>query len=381
MKIIIETSKLNDIIDISSRFVAKNATLPILQNIYLKASIDNLVIRATDMEKYIEIEAPCEIKLEWAITINAKMFSDIIKTIEDGQIEITVDPQTNIMSIKSQKDSFEINWISANEYVALPDVPQENKITLDTQSLSDGIEKVEYSVTEKNFSPVLTGILMKSKEEDWHKKLVFVGTDSFRLTEYKTNSSIQWDDFSLIIPKMSIIDIKKISDFAQEKNSENLTVKYSSNLVAFEFEINDMKILATSLLIQGNFPDYEREEIMPKNFNTKIIINKDDCEKAIKKIWILTRDINNYIELAIDNWEAIVSSGKTDKWTWQTNIPVLIEWDSVSFGINGRYITDFIRTMESEEIVFNVVDNQKPIILQNKNDTNYNCVIRPLLNW
>jgi len=83
---------------------------------------------------------------------------------------------------------------------------------------------------------------------------------------------------------MSIIDIKIISDFAQEKNSENLTVKYSSNLVAFEFEINDMKILATSLLIQGNFPDYEREEIMPKNFNTKIIINKDDCEKAIKKI-------------------------------------------------------------------------------------------------
>ncbi|MCK9466920.1 MAG: DNA polymerase III subunit beta [Candidatus Absconditabacterales bacterium] len=380
MKITINTTKLNDIVDISSRFVAKNATLPILQNIYLKASIDNLIVRATDMEKYIEIETPCDIKLEGAITINAKMFSDIIKTIEDGQIEITVDPQTNIMSIKSQKDSFEINGISANEYVALPDVPQENKITLDTQSLSDGIEKVEYSVTEKNFSPVLTGILMKSKEEDGHKKLVFVGTDSFRLTEYKTNSSIQGDDFSLIIPKMSIIDIKKISDFAQEKNSENLTVKYSSNLVAFEFEINDMKILATSLLIQGNFPDYEREEIMPKNFNTKIIINKDDCEKAIKKIGILTRDINNYIELAIDNGEAIVSSGKTDKGTGQTNIPVLIEGDSVSFGINGRYITDFIRTMESEEIVFNVVDNQKPIILQNKNDTNYNCVIRPLLN-
>jgi DNA polymerase III sliding clamp (beta) subunit (PCNA family) len=64
MKIIVETSKLNDIIDISSKFVAKNATLPILQNIYLKASIDNLVVRATDMEKYVEIEAPCEIKVE-----------------------------------------------------------------------------------------------------------------------------------------------------------------------------------------------------------------------------------------------------------------------------------------------------------------------------
>ncbi|MBO4516027.1 hypothetical protein J5751_00975 [bacterium] len=45
-----------------------------------------------------------------------------------------------------------------------------------------------------------------------------------------------------------------------------------------------MKILATSLLIQGNFPDYEREEVMPTKFNTTLIMNKDDCEKAIKKI-------------------------------------------------------------------------------------------------
>ncbi len=381
MKITIEVAKLNNIIDISSRFVAKNATLPILQNIYLKASIDSLIIRATDMEKYVEIESPCDIKVEWAITINAKTFADIIKTIEDKEVEISVDPQTNMMSIKSWKDNFEINGISASEYVALPDVPQENTITLDTQSLSGGIEKVEYSVTEKNFSPVLTGILMKSKEESWQKKLVFVWTDSFRLTEYKTNWAIKWDDFSLIVPKVSIIDIKRISDYAKDNDCENVEVKYSDNLVAFQFEVEDMKILATSLLIQGNFPDYEREEVMPKTFNTTLTMNKDECEKAIKKIWILTRDINNFIQIEIEEWIAIVSSGKTDKWTWKTNIPVLMEWDAVTFGINGRYITDFIKTMDSEEIVFNIVDNQKPMILQNKNNTDYNCVVRPLINW
>ena len=380
MKIIIDVAKLNDIIDISSRFVAKNATLPILQNIYMKASIDNIVVRATDMEKYVEIEAPCEVKLEWAITINAKMFSDIIKSIEETQVEISVDQQNQTMTIKSWKDNFEIPGISASEYVALPDVPQDNKITLDTQWLSNGIEKVEYSVTEKNFSPVLTWILMKSKEEDWNRKLVFVWTDSFRLTEFKTNSTIVWDDFSLIIPKTSVLDIKKISDFAQEKWSDNVNVKYSSNLIAFDFDINGIKILATSLLIQWNFPDYEREEVMPTKFNTTLIMNKDDCEKAIKKIWILTRDINNFIQIEVNDWEASVSSWKTDKWTWKTNIPVLMEWEPVSFGINGRYITDFIRTMDTEEIVFNIVDNQKPLIVQNKNDKNYNCVIRPLIN-
>lgn len=381
MKISIEVAKLNNIIDISSRFVAKNATLPILQNIYLKASIDALIVRATDMEKYVEIESPCEIKVEWAITINAKTFSDIIKSIEEKSVEINVDPQTQTMNIVSWKDNFTINGIAASEYVALPDVPQDNKITLDTQSLSDWIEKVEYSVTEKNFSPVLTGILMKSKESEWQKRLTFVWTDSFRLTEYKTSWLVWWDNFSLIIPKVSITDIKKISDYAQEQDSEYVDVKYGENLVAFQFEVNDTKILATSLLIQGNFPDYEREEVMPTNFNTKLTLNKSDCEKAIKKIWILTRDINNFIQVEIENWIATISSGNTDKGTWKTNIPVLVEWEEVTFGINGKYITDFIKTMNSEEIIFNIVDNQKPMILQNKDNTDYNCVVRPLINW
>jgi DNA polymerase III sliding clamp (beta) subunit (PCNA family) len=120
---------------------------------------------------------------------------------------------------------------------------------------------------------------------------------------------------------------------------------------------------------------------MPKSFNTTLTINKSDCEKAIKKIWILTRDINNFIQIEIDNGIATVSSGKTDKGTWTTNIPVLMEWEGVTFGINGRYITDFIKTMSAEEIVFNIVDNQKPMILQNKDNLDYNCVVRPLINW
>lgn len=64
MKITIETAKLMEIIDLGLRFVSKNATLPILQNFYFKASIDSLILRATDMEKYIEMEIPCTIIME-----------------------------------------------------------------------------------------------------------------------------------------------------------------------------------------------------------------------------------------------------------------------------------------------------------------------------
>ncbi len=377
MKISLELPKVLGLLDIASRFVSKNSTLPILQNIYLKASIDSLLIRATDMEKYIEIELPCAVQLEGSITVNAKMFLDILKTIESNTVEFSVNQQTSIMTIKTTKDTFDINGISASEYVALPEVPQENSFMLDTTIFSKGTEKVEYAITEKSFSPILTGMLMKSKTEWDQHKIIFVGTDSFRLSEYKTLNT-NTNDFSLVIPKVAITDVKYLVNYAIDKEVPEMLIKYSDNLVAFELNVEGVKIVATSLLIQGNFPEYEREEVMPTQFVTKIMLDKKDCENAIKKIWILTRDTNNFIQIETQGTKVILSSGKTDKGAGITELPAIIDGEALTFGINGRYVTDFIRMMSSDTLIFNLVNGQKPLVLMDKDDDANRYVVRPL---
>lgn len=379
MKIVINREKLVEVCDIASRFVSKNSTLPILQNIYMKASIDTLNIRATDMEKYVDIEIPCEIKLEWAITVNAKTFLDLLKTIEEETIEISVNMQNNLMQITSADDDFTINWIAASEYVALPELVNTNTATLETQTFVNWVKMVEYTITEKNFSPVLTWVLIRTRI-DWDtKKLVFVWTDSFRIAEYKTLANVD-SGFSLLIPKTAINDITSIAEYAIKGESPDMQIKYSDNLIWFEFSINDIKISATSLLIQGNFPDYEREEIMPTQFNHTILVDKALCEKAIRKIWILTRDLNNFIQIETDgDNQIIISSGKTDKWAWKTKINAIISWEPITFAVNWRYITDFIKMMNSDEIQFNLVTDQKPMIILDKWNDNYKYVVRPLI--
>ena len=366
-------------LDIATKFVSKNSTLPILQNIYLKASIDSLLIRATDMEKYVEIEIPCEVQIEGAITINAKTFLDILKTIESENIELSVDQKTNIMTIKTPKDTFDINGIAASEYVALPEVPQENSFILDTLAFSKGIEHVEYAVTEKSFSPVLTGVLMKTGKWDASNKLIFVGTDSFRLSEYRVNHT-NASDFSLIMPKALVNDMRTVVNFAIGKEVADMKVNYSENLIAFSFVIEDIKIIATSLLIQGNFPEYEREEVLPTQFVTKVMLDKNECEKAIRKIWILTRDINNFIQIETKDSKVVISSGKTDKGAGITELAAIIDGEPLTFAVNGRYISDFIKNMESETLVFNIINSQKPVVLMDKDEENNRYVVRPLIN-
>ena len=379
MKILVQQKKALNMLDIAAKFVSKNSTLPILQNIYLKASIDSLLIRATDMEKYVEIEIPCEVQIEGAITINAKTFLDILKTIESENIELSVDQKTNIMTIKTPKDTFDINGIAASEYVALPEVPQENSFVLDTLAFSKGIDHVEYAVTEKSFSPVLTGVLMKTGKWDASNKLIFVGTDSFRLSEYRVNHT-NASDFSLIMPKALVNDMRTVVNFAIGKEVADMKVNYSENLIAFSFVIEDIKIIATSLLIQGNFPEYEREEVLPTQFVTKVMLDKNECEKAIRKIWILTRDINNFIQIETKDSKVIISSGKTDKGAGTTELAAIIDGEPLTFAVNGRYISDFIKNMESDTLVFNIINSQKPVVLMDKDEENNRYVVRPLIN-
>lgn len=379
MKILVQQQKALNMLDIAAKFVSKNSTLPILQNIYLKASIDSLLIRATDMEKYVEIEIPCEVQIEGAITINAKTFLDILKTIESENIELSVDQKTNIMTIKTPKDTFDINGIAASEYVALPEVPQENSFVLDTLAFSKGIDHVEYAVTEKSFSPVLTGVLMKTGKWDASNKLIFVGTDSFRLSEYRVNHT-NASDFSLIMPKALVNDMRTVVNFAIGKEVADMKVNYSENLIAFSFVIEDIKIIATSLLIQGNFPEYEREEVLPTQFVTKVMLDKNECEKAIRKIWILTRDINNFIQIETKDSKVIISSGKTDKGAGTTELAAIIDGEPLTFAVNGRYISDFIKSMESDTLVFNIINSQKPVVLMDKDEENNRYVVRPLIN-
>ena len=379
MKILVQQQKALNMFDIAAKFVSKNSTLPILQNIYLKASIDSLLIRATDMEKYVEIEIPCEVQIEGAITINAKTFLDILKTIESENIELSVDQKTNIMTIKTPKDTFDINGIAASEYVALPEVPQENSFVLDTLAFSKGIDHVEYAVTEKSFSPVLTGVLMKTGKWDASNKLIFVGTDSFRLSEYRVNHT-NASDFSLIMPKALVNDMRTVVNFAIGKEVADMKVNYSENLIAFSFVIEDIKIIETSLLIQGNFPEYEREEVLPTQFVTKVMLDKNECEKAIRKIWILTRDINNFIQIETKDSKVVISSGKTDKGAGITELAAIIDGEPLTFAVNGRYISDFIKNMESDTLVFNIINSQKPVVLMDKDEENNRYVVRPLIN-
>jgi DNA polymerase III sliding clamp (beta) subunit (PCNA family) len=118
---------------------------------------------------------------------------------------------------------------------------------------------------------------------------------------------------------------------------------------------------------------------MPTKFNTKVLADKTALEKAVKKILIMTRDINNYVLVETKDDSMATSSGDTDKGAANTSIPAVITGDEQTIGINGKYITEYIRNISSDEIEINIVDNQKPLVFKDTSDDQYTYIARPLL--
>ena len=366
--------------DLVTRFVSKHATLPVLENVYIKASLDGLVFRAADMEKYIELELDVRVADEAAVTVNAKTLSDLLRTIEEEMVTLSIDQQKDLVTLTTVQDTFTIRGIPAVEYVAVPQISSDQVITLDAAQFALGVGRVEYAVTEKNFSPVLTGIYVRTKTYDEKKKLVFVGTDSFRLAEYKIDfASPLEQDFGLLIPKMHIADIKKAMEYFTSQGGVTLDMHVTPNMVSFDMRLQDMKIQVTTLLIQWAFPEYEKESIMPTTFLTTAQVDKTQLDKAIRKISILTRDLNNFISLQVGTQSIAMSSWQTDMGEGSTQVTATVSGGEVKLGVNGKYVADFLRTMQWSTLTLLINDSEKPMLCKDQDDPAYTYVVRPLV--
>ncbi|MBS8122498.1 DNA polymerase III subunit beta [Candidatus Vampirococcus lugosii] len=375
MNFSIKNNDLNDVLDLCMKFISKSSTLPILENICIEAGEDGVVFKATDMEKYISFKLPVDVLTEGSLTVNGKIFLDIIRNIESDVVNFNKDDRNEILYLNSNEDKFEINGIASSEYIASPKIDLDESISLSAKNFVNGISKVTYSVTERNFSPILTGLLIRSTEDG----LAFVGTDSFRLAEYNIPVNLN-KYFDIIVPKLNIIEIQKVLDFFISKGGDDFELNFSNNLISFKLKTDEFSIYLTSILIQGNFPNYKNENIMPTNSNTDFEVPKNELEKAIRKISIFTRDINNFIDLSISSSGNIfIESGQTDKGNAKTSINTKINGDDVYFGVSGKYIQDFLKNIDSDTVIVRIVDNQNPIVFKDSQDNNLTYIVRPLV--
>lgn len=263
-----------------AKAIAAHNTLPILENISMKAAGSVLTLVATDLEISVHTTVEVEVLEEGAITVPAKLLVQYMSLIPQGT---TVDMEVieNLtLRVSTPFSETKMRGMGAEDYPLIPTFAADTTVMFDKQVFLDAISKVVFSTSNNMTRPILAGVLMK-KEGD---KTLFVSTDSFRLSEHAIFDGQEGQEFNSIVPAKTLYEVLRI--FSRD-GDEQITVSFSKNQV--QFALRDVQII--SRLIEGEFPAYQ--QIIPQEVKTRIVLPVEELTLALRRVNLFAKE-NNY---------------------------------------------------------------------------------------
>ncbi len=329
-------------------FTEKKDNTQITSHVLIIAD-DKLILKATDKEIGIKIKTEAEILEKGKVTINAKKLNDIIKALQNKEIEIKTEDDHII--IHQDTSIYKLSTFNADEFPEFPNPDDLNQLEIDNEEFIDAIKKIFPVIDNNNPKYELNGALFDIKE-----KTNFVSTDTRRLAVYYSNA--KGKESKIIVPKRSISEIKRIFN-------EDMKIFYDDVYLILKNE----DILFFTKLINGKYPAYEK--IIPQNFKYIINIQKNEFLSHLRQISI----ISNEVKITIKKEEIIFESFSDETIQAKTSFKISTGVDEFIFAVNSKYLIDFLNTINSDN--FELCLNEPNIPFELK-DGNFITIVMPL---
>jgi DNA polymerase-3 subunit beta len=366
MKLKIQKEDIQHALQNIQGIVDKKTTMPILSHFMLKVN-DTASLMATDLDIALKGPLKAEIIQKGGLCIPARKLFEIAREVEG---EILLEAQdNNWIKVTSGKSTFKLMGLPVEDFPALPEVSKSEELTIKGETLKNMIEKTIYATGESDTRYTLNGLLMHFVPKKNNIQLKMVGTDGHRLSVIaETLEGTLAEEKKLILPKKAAIELKKLL----EGSAGTITIYIDKNHLFFGTD----DIMLTSRLIEGTYPNYE--QVIPKNNDKTVIIDKLAFLKALKRTSIMSRERTNAVRLDLESGKITLISMNPDIGEAREEIAAEYKGDPMSIGYNARYVMDILQAMGGESVQLDLQEPLSPSLLKEPENKGYTCVVMPM---
>lgn len=348
----------------TNKAVDVNNTLPVLNNVLLKAEGKKLYFTSTNLEIAITYNIEIDVKNEGEVTIPSKLFTSYINYLKDEKVDMIV--EGGDIQIKTSDSKTRIKGIPASEFPPIPTVEKEGGMTVKVKDLDKAIEQVVFAAALNTTRPILSGVYFAVEKEE----LKMVTTDSYRLSEKTLSVSNVSGNVNCIVPAKTILELGSILDGMKE--DEDVTIIISKNQIMFS--IGPVELI--SRLIEGQFPNYE--QIIPKSSKTQVEFEVSTLGLVLKRINIFAKENNNKIILKVADGKVIVTTESTQYGEGEITLDTKIDGENNEIALNSQFLLDALGSIGKDKVVLEIGDKIAPVILKPKDGKGYTHIIMPL---
>lgn len=356
MKFIISSTTLLRGLQKISGVLGTNNTLPILEDFLFELEEEKLRITASDLETTISVTlTTTKSEGPGVIAIPAKMLLDIMKTLPDIPVTISVD-NTSI-EIFAGEGKYKLIGHQSDEFPQIPVMENTSTLELDSAMLVNAFNKTLFATGNDELRPVMSGVLFEIKKDN----ITFVATDAHKLVRYRRADFTSEADASIILPKKPLAHLRNVMT-----EDEEVAVKVELNETNIKLEFDDIVVICR--LIDGKYPNYEA--VIPMQNPYRLTVDRKSLLNSIKRVSIFGSKSTHQVRFKITGQELLLTAEDLDYSSEaKERLSCSYHGDDIEIGFNSRFMAEMLSTLESERIIIELsAPNRAGIIFSEKED-------------
>ncbi len=349
--------------------VERRNTIPILNNVLMKAEDGSLNLSATDMDLEISESVAAQVSTPGGTTAPAHTFHDIVRKLPDGaSVEIEVDASGNSMEVRSGRSKFKLSCLPVSDFPDISGGDLPNGFSIHAGELRSLIDRTKFAMSTEETRYYLNGIYLHEAENEGVTVLRAVATDGHRLARFEMPLPEGAKEMpGIIIPRKAVGELRKLIDDA----ADMVNISLSQNKIRFEF---DHTILTTKL-IDGTFPDYQR--VIPEGNDKIVELDPKMFTSAVDRVSTISDGKSRAVKITLNGNTMTISANSPEAGSATEEVEVKSDAD-LEIGFNAVYLQDITRQIEGEGARFILADAAAPTIIQDASDASALYVLMPL---
>lgn len=364
MKFTISRDTLLKPLQVVTGAVERRNTLPILSNVLIQVSEQQLRMTGTDLEVELVSEVALSESSVGDVTIPAKKLLDIVRSLPEGS-EVKLEASDDKVVIRSGRSRFTLSSLPASDFPNIDEWESEIQIEMNQGELRALMEKTHFSMANQDVRYYLNGMLFEVNDDI----LRTVATDGHRLALSAAGlEQSALPHKQVIVPRKGVTELLRL--LADDDSS--VTISLGQNHI----RVITGSMIFTSKLLDGRFPDYRR--VLPTGGDRVVVADRELLKQSCVRASILSNEKFRGVRIALSNNEVVLTTNNPEQEQAEEKLEVAYEGPSFEVGFNITYLLDVLNAIEGEHVKITLSDPNSSAIVEDNADDGALYVVMPM---
>jgi len=351
------------------QIVERKNTIPILANVLLEATDNELTLLATDLEVTLRSKCEAVVSKPGSVTLPAKKLFEIVRALPDADVTLKTDKDGKNATVSAERFESRMPTMAVADFPTPPSGQSGNATTIKGSVLKEMVAKTQFAITGEDTRYYLNGALFVLRGDS----MTFVATDGHRLALVNAvrEPAVEGaEEIKAILPRKTLAELSRLL------SEGDVDVQYERGENHMFFEIG--RRLLISRMIDGQFPAYEK--VVPRTNDKRVEFEKDRLTSAVRRVAILSNERSRAVKMILDKGKVEVTSSSPE--FGEAREPLTVDYDGPGLTIcfNAQYVLDFMNAVEADTIALELKDEVSQAVLKpvGVEGYDYTYVIMPM---